>query len=404
MSRRVVVTGIGLRTPLGNSPESFFAAATAGRSAIRRVRKFDVSGFAVQIGGELSDSEDHENTGLPNAVQWSISAARDAIKDACLTVREEFEPVGLVMGGGSPDLSTMEKHAVDRTVRGPLAGNIDTAVQMNPAAAAVYISSELGLRGEVINISTACSSSMNAIGYAMRLIRHGEARCLLSGGVDEGLNEFFLASFGNSKILSRRNDDPEHASRPFDGARDGYILSDAACILVLEDYEHAANRGATIYCELTGFAAASDACSPLKVDKSEEAGARALAKALADARIGPEQVDYYCAHGSSSRWTDIRETRMLKRVFRECAARLNVSSIKSMMGHPLGAAGAVQTAACALAIRHGVIPPTINYEQPDPECDLDYVPNNARAHRVRHALSYSLGNGGNNAVIALSAC
>ena len=405
MNRRVVLTGLGMRTPLGNSPSAFFAAAIAGQSGISRIKKFDASSYAVQIGGEIQENEPPTPSKYSGVVRWAIDAARDAIVDACLSLgAENPNDVGVILGGGSPDLGVIEKYVNERRIKGPTYGSIQSAVDMNPAAAAVHISAHFGLRGEVANISTACSSSLNAIGYALRLIQNGNASCLLTGGVDEGLNAFYLSAFGNSSVLSKRNDDPEHASRPFDAGRDGYILSDAACILVLEDYEHAARRGAPIYCEIAGFGASSDACSPLKVDKSEVSSARAVEKALASGEIAPHDVDYYCAHGSSSRWTDIRETRMLRRVFREDATRLNISSIKSMMGHPLGAAGAVQAATCALAIRHGAIPPTINYEKSDPDCDLNYVPNCARSQRVRHALCYSLGNGGNNAALALSAC
>jgi 3-oxoacyl-[acyl-carrier-protein] synthase II len=405
MKKRVVLTGIGLRTPLGNTPNCFFSAAIAGQSGISRIKKFDVSRFAVQIGGEIQKEASEPLPKYSNVIKWSMDAACDAIKDASLSLEsEDPTEISVVLGGGSPDLRLIECYALEQQVNGPTTGQIESAVQMNPAAAAVHISAKFGIRGEVVNISTACSSSLNAIGYAVRLIQNGDATCVLSGGVDEGLNAFYLSTFGNSCVLSKRNDDPKHASRPFDAGRDGYILSDAACILVLEEYEKAARRGAQIYCELAGFGASSDACSPLKVDKSEESSVRAVEKSLKSGGISTREVDYYCAHGSSSRWTDIRETRMLRRVFREDAIKLNVSSIKSMMGHPLGAAGAVQAATCALAIRHGAIPPTINYEKPDPECDLNYVPNCARAQHVRHALCYSLGNGGNNAALALSAC
>ena len=415
MKNRVVITGMDLLTPLGNGPEDFFDAALAGRCSITKIRKFDTSKFPVQIGGELCLPLETDTVAspipmerlseMPAVAKWAVIAARRAVLNAGLEIeREDSFSIGVILGVGAPAFDVLEEQFVDLKERGPAFATPRIPIMLNPAAAAVQVSIDLGLHGEVVNISTACSSSANAIGYALRLIQQGSASCVLTGGVDEGINPLFLGAFGNGSILSRRNDDPVHASRPFDRQRDGYILSDAACILVLEEYDRALARGANVYCEITGFGASSDGVSPMKVGKSEEHGARALEKALTGAQRTTADIDYYCAHGSSSHWTDIRETRMIKRVFRERASRLPVSSVKSMMGHPLGAAGAVQTAASALAIRHGAVPPTINYEEHDPECDLDYIPNQARSIPVRNALVYSLGNGGNNTALVLSAC
>jgi 3-oxoacyl-[acyl-carrier-protein] synthase II len=302
-----------------------------------------------------------------------------------------------------PGFDLLADQLVAMNERGPETAPPGGPAAANQAAAAIHISRILGLKGEVLNIATSCSSSAQAIGYALRLIRQGDAACVLAGGAEEGVSPYCLSCLGNGKVLSRRNDDPLRASRPYDRQRDGYVLADAACILVLEEYERALARGARPYCELRGAGAAGEAASPSRVGHSEESGARAIECALRRAERSPETVDYYCAHGSSSQWTDIRETRMIKRAFHEHAKRLAVSSVKSMMGHPLGAAGAVQSATAALAIRESAVPPTINHEEPGKDCDLDYVPKEARAMPVRNAVVYSLGMGGTNAALVLSA-
>ena len=411
MSHRVVVTGIGILSPLGNTTKDFFDAALRGLGRIGPVRKFNADPFPVRIGGEirLDDSQPGIHRfrlqEMSRPAVWAVLAARQAVSDAGLDLsREDPYGINVVLGVASPGLQVFQDQATTIQGQGPAAASPLTPVLANPAAAALQISVDLGLQGEVTNITTSCSSSASALGYALRLIRHGEAECVLAGGVDEGVTPIYLAAFGNAEVLSRRNGDPAHASRPFDRQRDGYVLSDAACLLVLEEYERAKRRGATAYCELRGFGVTHDAVSPRRVGRSEEAGAQAVLRALRSAGKGADEVDYYCAHGTSSKWTDVRETRMVKRVFRERAPRLAISSVKSMMGHPLGAAGAVQTATAALSIRHQAVPPTINLEEPDPECDLDYVPREARQQRVRSAVVYSLGQGGSNTALVLAAC
>jgi 3-oxoacyl-[acyl-carrier-protein] synthase II len=406
MSKRAVVTGIGLVTPLGNDPRAFFQASLHGRSGIGQIQKFSTAGYAVQIGAEVAEPSpaDPAAVDVPALARWAVHAAKQAVQDAALNLSQE-DPfgIGVVMGVAAPGFDLLAEQFLDFKQKGPEAGRPYAPAEANQAAAAIHISRALGLKGEVLNIATSCSSSTQAIAYALRLIREGDAPCVLAGGTEEGVSPFFLSCFGNGKILSRRNDDPSHASRPYDRQRDGYVLADAACVLVVEEYERACARGVRPYCELTGAGAAGDACSPKRVGHSEESGARAIEQALRRAERLPEDVDYYCAHGSSSPWTDIRETRMLKRAFREHARRLAISSIKSMMGHPLGAAGAVQSATAALAIREKAVPPTINLEEPDKECDLDYVPKEARSMPIRNAVVYSLGMGGTNAALVLSA-
>jgi len=411
MSNRVVVTGIGLLCPLGNTAMEYFESALQGISRIGPVTKFDASDLPVRFGGEIRDEDlakEIRRTRLqemPRAAAWAVLAARRAVEDAVLDLeKEDPYDINVTMGVASPGLQEFQNQAVAiqegrAEVVSPL-----TPVLANPAAAALQISRDLGLHGEVINLSTSCSSSASAIGHGMRQIQHGEAGCVLAGGVDEGVSEIYLASFGNGSVLSRRNSDPGHASRPFDRQRDGYVLGDAACILVLEDFARARHRRAPIYCELLGYGATHDAVSPRRVGRSEESGAQAVERALGQAGCAADEIEYYCAHGTSSKLTDVRETRMVKRVFREEASRLPCSSIKSMIGHPLGAAGAMQTATAALAIRHKAIPPTINLEEPDPECDLDYVAGEARDRSVNKAMVYSLGQGGSNAALVLAAC
>jgi 3-oxoacyl-[acyl-carrier-protein] synthase II len=373
------------------------------------VRKFDATDLPVRIGGEIEfgDGElglpSDRLAEMPTTAKWSVLSARKAVQDAGLNLAaEDPYAIDVIAGVSISSLDSLEPRFLERGGAGMAEGTPQAAFLMNPAAAAIQIGRDLDLHGEVVNITTACSSSASAIGYAARLIRHGESECVLAGGADESVCPFFLGLLGNG-CLSRRNDDPLHASRPFDRQRDGYVLSDAACFLVLEEYKRAAQRGAIPYCELTGFGSTSDASSAFKLGKSEEPGARAIEKALSNAGRSADDVDYYCALGVAGKWTDVRETHMLKRVFRERAKRVPVSSLKSMMGHPNGASGAVQAAACALVIRHGAIPPTINYDEPDPECDLDYVPNQARQAHVRNAVAYCLGNG-NNSALVLSAC
>lgn len=411
MHARVVVTGIGLLCPLGNTTKEFFDSALKGISRIGPITKFDTSGLPVRFGGEIRHDElltEIRRTRLqemPRAATWAVLAARQAVKDAELALeREDPYTINVTMGVASPGLQVFRDQAV--SLQQGRADNVSplTPILANPAAAAIQISLDLGLHGEVTNLSSSCSSSASAIGYGMRQIQHGYADCVLAGGVDEGVSEIYLASFGNGDVLSRRNDDPGHASRPFDRQRDGYVLGDAACVLLLEEYERAKRRNAPIYCELLGYGATHDAASPRRVSRSEEAGARAMESALRGAGCSADEIDYYCAHGTSSKWTDIRETRMVKRVFRERAGRLPCSSIKSMIGHPLGASGAMQTATAALAIWHKAIPPTINLDEPDPECDLDYVAGEAREAPVRKAAIYSLGQGGSNTALILAAC
>lgn len=397
-------------TPLGNTPQSFFMNALLGKNCIHRIEKFDVRAFPVRIGGEIIfDSVEKETisslTDMPTVAKWSVVAARKAIADAGLELKNQ-DPfsIDVVLGSSISSLDGIDHTLLESNSSGMKHARGTAVIYANPSVAAVQVSRDLGVYGEVANVSTACSSTTSAIGYAARLIQAGHSTCVLTGGAEESVCPLFMGALGNGGHLSKQNDEPESASRPFDRNRDGYVLSDAACIFVIEEYESAFKRGARMYCEVAGFGGSSDATTPFKFSKSEVPSARCLERALSSGFRKPEDVDYYCAVALSMQWMDVRETRMLKRVFRKQAKRLAISSIKSMMGHPLGASGAVQAATCAMAIRNGAVPPTTNYDEPDPECDLDYVPNEARELKVRNALLYTIGNGGTNAALLLSAC
>lgn len=402
MHNRVAITGIGLLTPLGNSPSNYFDNLLRGQNAVQRITKFDPSPYPVQIGAELCEVVlPFEVEEMPSVSRWSLAAAAGAINDA--GINASGLPIDVVLGISISPLESVYPQIEKVSTLGFSAVRPATPVLMNPASAAIQISHYLKLTGEIVNITTACSSSASAIGYACRLIQNGDSECVLSGGAEESISPLFLGAFGNGKCLSRRNDDPARASRPFDRERDGYVLSDAACILVLEEYERAKARGARIYCEISGYCGSSDSSSPFKLAKCDDAGVRCIETALRRAKRNPENIDYYCAIGASDPWMDIRETRTIKRVFKEHSRRMWTSSIKSMLGHPMGASGALQAATSALCIARSQIPPTINYEYPDSECDLDYVPNTARERTISNALISTIGNTCNTAFI-LSAC
>src|SRR5579862_5448189 len=399
--RRAVITGVGVFSPLGNNPKDFFDNALSGNSRIAPISKFDVSKFPVRIGGEISwqgeevsISVDHEQ-GMSTVAKWSVLAARKAVADAAINLNAiDLHEVDIVLGNSISSIEGIDECFMANGGLGMSQASGAAVVKASPSAGAIQVSRDLGVFGETVNVTTACSSTANALGYATRLIQHGESTCVITGGAEESLTPLFLGALGNGNHLSKRNHDPVRASRPFDRERDGYVLSDAACIFVLEDYERAKARDAQIYCEISGYGGSSDATSPFKFSKSEEPSARSLERALKAARLNPADIDYYCAVALSMQWMDVRETRMVKRVFGDHARRLAISSVKSVMGHPLGASGAIQALACAMAIRRSAVPPTTNLDAPDPECDLDYVLGQARDLKVRNAALYTIGNGG----------
>jgi 3-oxoacyl-[acyl-carrier-protein] synthase II len=408
--KRAVITGIGLVTPVGTGVEEFWDALTAGHSGIGPITLFDTTGFAVQIGGEVKDVDFGQyippelSRKMSRASKLAVVAARLALNDSGLEIRpEERDHVDVYVGTACPDIETISQNGVRRYRRGAQGVSPLMPAFIVPSGPTGNISMVLGLPGESLTVSTACSSSTNAVGHALRRIQSGASEVIFAGGTDAGVQAELVATYANADVLSTRNGEPTRASRPFEARRDGHVLSEAAAILVLEELEHARRRDAHVYAEVAGYASTSD-CGPMAaVCPDETRAAQCIDRTLKDAARNPDEVDLYCAHGTSSQLTDARETRMLKRALDERAYAVPVTGIKSMTGHPFGASGALQAATCALAIEKAEIPPTINYDEADPDCDLDYVPNQARAEEVDLALCYSLGMG-NNAALALAAC
>jgi 3-oxoacyl-[acyl-carrier-protein] synthase II len=406
--RRVAITGIGLVTPIGISWQNFWRAALQGESGIRKIVGFDTTGFVSRIAGQVLDFKPSKWINprklkyLSRPVQLAVAAAKMALGDSHLSITEEMqEKVAVFMGTSSNAIDVVEDQFDKLKSTGPQSVSPFAVASCYPGAPASNVAIELGLKGETFTLSTGCSSSTNAIGLAFRSIRFGQHDVAIAGGVDAPVTPLMMSAFGNALYLSQRNGEPEKASRPFERNRDGYVLSEAAGILVLEEYSAAVKRDALIYAEIAGYASTSDCFSMLRVEPNGVLAAKAIRRALRDAAIASSEVDYFNAHGSSSVMSDRRETRVIKEVFDGRAFSLQVSSVKSMIGQPIGASGAIQTATCALALREQTVPPTTNYEEQDPDCDLDYVPNEAREARVRVAVNNCLGIGGNNACLVL---
>jgi len=406
---RVVITGIGWLTPLGLEVEDVWQALLAGRSGIRRVTQFDASGLPCQIAGEVGDfrPEDHlparEARRLSRCSQMALAAAAKAVADARLPLPlREPERVGVYF---STAIGGLER-AIDgidvlRT-QGLARVNPFVIPSALPNMPAFHIAERFGALGPNCTITTACAAGTQAIGEAAHAIRHGRADVILAGGSEAVIRDFALAGFAAMRALPTSfNDCPERASRPFDARREGFVFSEGAACLVLERLDHARARGARIYAEVLGYAASSDAFHMAAPDPTAAGALRTMLWALQDARLHPSQVDYINAHGTSTQANDAVETLAIKRLFADHAYHVPISSTKSMLGHAMGAAGAIEAAVCALTICRGQIHPTINYEQPDPECDLDYVPNTWRKAHVRTALSNSFGLGGQNACLVL---
>jgi 3-oxoacyl-[acyl-carrier-protein] synthase II len=405
--RRVVITGLGVVTPVGNTVETFWKNLTEGRSGIRKIQAFDTSGYDCQIAGEVRDFDpknffnnfkDARRT--DRFTQLAMAAAKMSVQDSGLELdRVNRDRFGVLVSSGIGGLKTLEDQYSILMTKGPSRVSPFTIPMLISNMASGLISMEFGLRGPNMCIVTACATSNNAIGESWRMIKFGDADAFLAGGSEASIVSIGLAGFSAMKALSRRNDEPERASRPFDRDRDGFVMSEGAGVVVVEELEHAKARGAKIYCELSGYGLSADAYHITAPPEDGEGAVRAIKLALEHARISPEKVDYINAHATSTGIGDICETRAIKTVFGDYAHKVSISSTKSMTGHCLGGAGAVEMAACALAIRDGVIPPTINLENPDPECDLDYTPNVAREKKVRVAVNNSFGFGGHNATL-----
>jgi 3-oxoacyl-[acyl-carrier-protein] synthase II len=410
--RRVVITGLGVMTPLGNDVETFWSNLKNGVSGIHTIDAFDTTAYDCKIGGQVRDFDPKPFFKNPKDVrrtdrftQLSMAAAKKALDDSGIDVAnlKDRNRFGVIVSTGIGGLKTLQDQLNILLTKGPTRNSPFTIPMLISNMASGVISMEFDLRGPNLCIVTACATSNNAIGESWRIIKSGDADIFLAGGSEASIVEIGLAGFSAMKALSTRNDEPERASRPFDRDRDGFVMSEGAGIVVVEELEHAKARGAKIYCELTGYGLSADAYHMTAPPPDGEGAARAMQMALDHARLSPGQVDYINAHATSTDIGDICETRAIKQVFGEQAYKVAISSTKSMTGHLLGGAGGIEMAACALAIRDSVVPPTINLENPDEECDLDYTPNVAREKKVRVALNNSFGFGGHNATLVAAA-
>ena len=406
--RRVVITGLGAITPLGNDVETFWRNLKNGVSGIHRIEAFDTSAYDCKIGGEVRGFDPKAFFKNPKDVRrtdrfahLALAAAKMALDDSGIDVenlrrRDRF---GVIVSSGIGGLKTLQDQLTILLTKGPSRTSPFTIPMLISNMASGLISMEYDLRGPNMCIVTACATSNNAIGESWRTIKFGDADIFLAGGSEAGIVAIGLAGFSAMKALSMRNDEPERASRPFDRDRDGFVMGEGAGIVVVEELEHAKARGAKIYCELTGYGLSADAYHMTAPPPGGEGAVRAMQMALEHAHVSPDQVDYINAHATSTDIGDLCETRAIKQVFGEQAYKVSISSTKSMTGHLLGGAGGIEMAACALAIRDSVIPPTINLENPGEECDLDYTPNVAREKKVRVTLNNSFGFGGHNATL-----
>jgi 3-oxoacyl-[acyl-carrier-protein] synthase II len=405
--RRVVVTGLGIVSAIGDSVVDAWAALLAGRAGAAPISRFDASGFPVRFACEVKDLnvsdivDSKAARRMDRCTHLLLAAARQAQRDSALDVAAVGERAGTAVGTALGGVASFEQTVLQLASRGPGRVSPFSIVQTLPNLAAGWVSIELGTRGPLLTESTACAASTMAIGDALDAIRLGRAEVMVCGGTEAPVTPASVAGFAAMRALSTRNDDPGSASRPFDAERDGFVIAEAAAVLVLEELEHALARKARIYAELAGYGVSSDAIHVSDPDPVGANAARAVRMALADADIELDQVGYVNAHGTSTLAGDAAETRVLKLVFGDALpGRPLISSTKGATGHALGAAGAVEAIFTVLALHHGVLPPTINQTLPDPECDLDYLADAARVEQVEVALSNSFGFGGHNSVLA----
>lgn len=405
-TRRVVVTGMSVISPIGTGLADFWDNLTKGKSGIRKITRFPVDEYPCRIAAEVDFEptlylDKREARKMDRFSQFAVVSARMAVRDAGLDGALVPERSGVVMGTGIGGMETFERESRVLSEKGPGRVSPFFIPMMIANMAAGQVSIDLGLKGPINTVVTACASGTNAIGDAYSIVRRGDADVMVAGGTEAPITPISLAGFCALKALSTRNDRLAGASRPFDKTRDGFVMGEGAAVLVLESLSSALERGARIYAEIVGYGMSSDAYHITAPSPGGEGAARAMRAALDSAGVPPEEVDYVNAHGTSTPANDLHETQALKAVLGERARSVAVSSVKSMLGHLLGAAGAIETVATALALKHQVIPPTINYEVPDPDCDLDYVPNQARHADVRYALKNSFGFGGQNACLLL---
>jgi 3-oxoacyl-[acyl-carrier-protein] synthase II len=403
---------MGVVTPIGNNLETFWSNLKNGVSGIRTIDAFDTTGYDCKIGGQVRDFDPKPFFKNPKDVRRTdrfthlgMAAAKMAMADSGIDVDnlKERDRFGVIVSTGIGGLKTLQDQLQILLTKGPGRNSPFTIPMLISNMGGGVISMEFDLRGPNLCIVTACATSNNAIGESWRIIKSGDADMFLAGGAEASIVEIGVAGFSAMKALSTRNDEPERASRPFDRDRDGFVMSEGAGVVVVEELEHARARNAKIYCEITGYGVSADAYHMTAPPPDGEGAARAMKLALEHARISPEQVDYINAHATSTDIGDLCETRAIKQIFGEHAYKVSISATKSMTGHLLGGAGGIEMAACALAIRDSVIPPTINLENPGEECDLDYTTNVAREKQVRVALNNSFGFGGHNATLVASA-
>ena len=404
--RRVVVTGMGAITPLGQSPQEFWENLVAGKSGIGRMTLCDPTDYPCQISGEVENFDpvqymsEREARRMARFSQLAVAAGLTAVEAASLDMsKEDSFRVGVVLGNGNGGFPTLEENCRILASRGGMRMTPFFFPMILPNMAAANVSRFTGARGHNSTATTACAASNQAMGEALGVIRRGDADVMLAGGAEAGISQLGLAGFAVMRALSTRNDEPEKASRPFDAGRDGFVPSEGAVILVLESLEHALGRNADIMVELAGFGCTSDAAHAVQPEESGMAASQAMKLALADAGVELDEVDYINAHGTSTPLNDALETVAVKRLFGDRAYQIPISSTKSMIGHSLGASGSLEAAACVKTITEGMIHPTINYQDPDPACDLDYVPNLARKQDVNVVLSNAFGFGGQNACL-----
>lgn len=407
--RRVVVTGMSAITPVGVGLDAFWEALRAGRSGVRRVAELDIPDLPTRIGAPVADFDPEQWIGrkdvrrMDRTSQFAVSAARMAFADAGLS-QGDFDPYdfGVSVGTGMGGLRTTEDEIGTFRDEGPRRVSPFAAPMMIPNMPAGQVSIQLGLRGPTRCLATACATGADCIGEGYEMIRRGTVPLMIAGGVEASLTRFAISAFCSCKVLSRRNDEPERASRPFDQDRDGFVMGEGVGLVVLEERERALARGARIYAEVVGYGATADAFHMTSPDTTGAPMARAIQNALGEAGVPPTAIDYINAHGTSTEMNDKVETQAIKMAFGSHASRLPISSTKSMTGHLVGAAGAVEFIATAMSIRDSFVHPTINLENPDPECDLDYVPNVGRPRSISFAVSNSLAFGGHNACLVLA--
>jgi 3-oxoacyl-[acyl-carrier-protein] synthase II len=405
--RRVVLTGLGALTPLGNTTDEFWSALKQGKSGVGPITRFDATGYPTRIAGEVRNFDEakyvdkKEARRLDPYLKYALATSVMAVEDAALdTGRVDATRFGVVIGSGIGGITTLIEGEDARREKGPDRVSPFVIPMLIINMAAGLVSMRFGAKGPNSSVVTACATGNHAIGDAFKIIERGDADVMIAGGAEAMIVPLTIAGFCSMKAMSTRNDEPEKASRPFEAGRDGFVCGEGAGVVVLEALEHAARRDARIYAELVGYGMTGDAHHMTAPDPDGDGATRAMQLALADGGIDPSVVGYINAHGTSTPYNDKFETIAIKRVFGDHARRLAVSSTKSMTGHLLGAAGGIEAIATALAIHHGLLPPTINYETPDPDCDLDYVPNQARKVDVEYALSNAFGFGGTNATLA----